>query len=205
MTALTTAEKMLVDRENRLVKLFTPPLTNLDAGYVTGYIAGVRENGGQYTHAAVWLALGFFENDQYEKAFEILDLLNPVTHCKTLSDVQKYRVEPYVMSADVYSNPAHPGMGGWSWYTGAAGWYYKVVTEKLLGIKKRGNKLYLDPKLPESLDGFSAEIHISGTKINLTVKKSSVSELRVDGERADYILLDKQTHKVNYLSEYLLS
>ena len=205
MTALTTAEKMLVDKENKIVKLFTPPLKDLDAGYVSGYLEGIRENGGQYTHAAVWLALGFFKNGQYEKAFDILDMLNPVNHSKTLSDVQKYRVEPYVLSADIYSNPAHTGMGGWSWYTGAAGWYFKVVTENLLGLKRIGNKLYINPELPEGINGYEAKLKICGTQINLTVKKASFSKLIVDGEPAEYIPLDRNTHKSDYFSEYLLS
>lgn len=196
-TALSTAEKYLVDRKNGIIKLFSPPFFNgpENPGYIKGYIPGVRENGGQYTHAAVWFALAHFRTGQTEKAVEFLDIINPVNHSKTPEDIRRYRGEPYVLSADVYSNSAHVGMAGWSQYTGAAGWYFKVVTEELLGIKRKNGALFIEPSLPDSWDGFSAELLIDGTRIILTVENGS-DKLWVDGYPKAFVPLDGKRHTV---------
>lgn len=196
-TALSTAEKYLVDRKNGIIKLFSPPFFNgpENPGYIKGYIPGVRENGGQYTHAAVWFALAHFRTGQTEKAVEFLDIINPVNHSKTPEDIRRYRGEPYVLSADVYSNSAHVGMAGWSQYTGAAGWYFKVVTEELLGIKRKNGALFIEPSLPDSWDGFSAEIFIDGTRVILTVENGS-DKLWVDGYPKAFVPLDGKRHTV---------
>ena len=200
-TALKNADKNLVDRENNVVKLFMPPfIKSLDnPGYVMGYIAGVRENGGQYTHSAIWYALALFADGQYDEGYEILSMINPVNRSNTLEEVRKYRVEPYVLAADVYSNPDVVGMGGWSQYTGAAGWYYKVVTETLLGIKRNKGNITINPHLPQKLKEYRATLRLDGTLINLMVKKSSDKIMTVDGIEADKILLDGKKHEVLYL------
>ena len=196
-TALETAEKYLVDRKNGIIKLFAPPFQNgpENPGYIKGYISGVRENGGQYTHAAVWFSLAHFRSGQTDKAFELLNMLNPVNHTKTLDDVKKYRGEPYVLSADVYSNPAHEGMAGWSQYTGAAGWYFKVVTEELLGIRRQKGVMTVQPSLPSSWNGYSAQMDVDGTNISLTVENGG-TVLLVDGILSENIPLDGKRHTV---------
>jgi len=196
-TALETAEKYLVDRKNGIIKLFAPPFQNgpENPGYIKGYISGVRENGGQYTHAAVWFSLAHFRSGQTDKAFELLNMLNPVNHTKTLDDVKKYRGEPYVLSADVYSNPAHEGMAGWSQYTGAAGWYFKVVTEELLGIRRQKGVMTVHPSLPSSWNGYSAQMDVAGTNISLTVENGG-TVLLVDGILSENIPLDGKRHTV---------
>ncbi len=201
-TALETAEKYLVDRKNGIIKLFAPPFCDgpENPGYIKGYIPGVRENGGQYTHAAVWFALAHLKSGQTDKAFEFVDMLNPVNHTKTLDDVKKYRGEPYVLSADVYSNAAHEGMAGWSQYTGAAGWYFKVVTEEILGIKRKNGTLIVEPLLPSSWNGYSAQIDIDGTNISLTVENGG-TVLSVDGSAADFIPIDGKRHTVKLIKK----
>lgn len=137
LSALRYAEKYLVDRENMIVKLLYPPFDNPvnNPGYIKSYVPGVRENGGQYTHAAIWLAKAYFELDQKDKAMEILRILNPISHSDSKEIADIYKVEPYVVAADVYSNVDHVGRGGWTWYTGSAGWMYKVIEDNFKGKK----------------------------------------------------------------------
>lgn len=197
---LDFAKKYLQDEDARLVKLFTPPYNDKghNPGYIRGYAEGVRENGGQYTHAAIWYAWALFKNGRINEASHILDLINPVTHSLSVNDVRRYRLEPYVVAADIYSNPAHNGMGGWSHYTGSAGWYFKVATETMLGIRRRGGRLYIEPSLPDDIKGYSAEIKIDGTYIRLSVSRIAPSGLTVDGTAADSIPLDGGTHVAEY-------
>lgn len=200
ITALDTAEKYLADKTKGIYRLFTPPFHEKlnSPGYITGYIPGVRENGGQYTHAAIWYALALLKTNQPQKAFEVLELINPIHHSKTLSDVMKYRNEPYVLSADIYTNPAHFGMGGWSWYTGSAGWFFKTVTEELLGIKQKGNCLFFEPKIPENWYSFSAEIKKNGSTVSLKVIRSAdssnIGKLIVNNKEMKMIPLDGETY-----------
>ncbi|RME60634.1 MAG: glycosyl transferase, partial [Candidatus Dadabacteria bacterium] len=134
-SALSEAEKWLVDREHKIIKLLTPPFDkgDLEPGYIKGYLPGIRENGGQYTHAATWLIKAFAEKGEGNKAVEFLEMINPVEHCKDEKGVKTYRTEPYVLCGDVYSYSPYEGRGGWSWYTGSAGWYYQVAIETVLG------------------------------------------------------------------------
>jgi cyclic beta-1,2-glucan synthetase len=145
--ALNTAYKNLFDQKYKILKLFTPPFYNGDQnpGYIKGYVPGIRENGGQYTHAAVWGAMGFLAAGDYKKGWEIIKALNPAIRCadKELADI--YRIEPYVLSGDIYSNEAHAGRGGWSWYTGSAAWYYRLILENLLGVELSGGKYSVNP------------------------------------------------------------
>jgi len=126
--AMSALENYLVKRDEGLIKLLTPPFDegDLEPGYIKSYVPGVRENGGQYTHAAAWVVMAFAKMGDGEKAMELFDLLNPINHSRTHIEYSRYKVEPYVMAADVYSVPPHTGRGGWTWYTGSAGWIYRV-------------------------------------------------------------------------------
>jgi cellobiose phosphorylase len=154
-TALDSAYERLYDPQTRVVKLFDPPFSSGDVspGYIKGYSPGFRENGGQYTHGAVWLAMGFLISGDAERGYELLHAILPGGR-----DADVYRAEPYVLAADVYSNPKHSGRGGWTWYTGAAGWFLRVTLEELLGITMKNGELTVAPRLPESWGGYTARI-----------------------------------------------
>lgn len=150
--ALNSADNRLVDRKNGIIKLLDPPFKLMEnIGYIADYPIGVRENGGQYTHAAIWYIISLLEFGDYERGFELLDMINPINHAKSMQDVEKYRVEPYVIAADVYAADKI-GRGGWTWYTGAASWYYKCIVETLLGISIKGKVLTIAPKLSKTLN-----------------------------------------------------
>lgn len=155
--AMAAVEEYLVHAGDGLILLFTPPFArwDVDPGYIKGYLPGVRENGGQYTHGAIWSALAFAALGEGDKAGELFSLLNPINHASTRAGVHRYKVEPYVMSADIYAEPSHMGRGGWTWYTGSAGWMYQAGIESILGIRLRGSTLVLDPCIPRSWPGFS--------------------------------------------------
>ncbi len=149
-SAMESAYELLVDRENGIIKLLDPPLKEFDAGYISLYPAGVRENGGQYTHGAVWYIWALFEAGEAERAYELLEMINPVYKCREGGDGEVYKIEPYVIAADVYAGK-NVGQGGWSWYTGSAAWYYRCVVEQLLGIRIKGDYISFNPKLPTKI------------------------------------------------------
>ncbi len=173
------AVKRLFDHAHGLVKLLSPPFDGQgpDPGYIKSYLPGVRENGGQYTHGAVWLALACFRLDKAETGWEMLRALLPEHHPGEI-----YRAEPYVLAADVYSHPDHQGRGGWSWYTGAAGWYYRVAVGELLGLKVSGGVLTVRPRLPESWPGYEADWKTERGVLHIRVRRGSPAETRLDGE-----------------------
>jgi cyclic beta-1,2-glucan synthetase len=154
--AMAAVEEQLIRGDEGLALLFTPPFdrTALDPGYVKGYPPGVRENGGQYTHAAAWSVIAFAALGEGDKAFELFSLLNPINRASTRADVQRYKVEPYAVAADVYSVAPHVGRGGWTWYTGSAGWLYRAGLESILGFRRQGEFLVLDPCIPRAWPGF---------------------------------------------------
>ncbi|MDR0951972.1 MAG: hypothetical protein LBM18_03525 [Oscillospiraceae bacterium] len=160
--ALTSAVEQLFDRENKIVKLFTPPFVSASPspGYIESYGAGFRENGGQYTHASVWLALALLEQNRPDEAFEIIEALLPSER-----ELCVYQAEPYALAADVSSNPDCTGLAGWSWYTGAAGWFWRVLTENLLGLKLKDGKLSVSPKLPEALSDAPITLTVDGKTV----------------------------------------
>jgi len=179
--SMNTAYDNLFDKRYRILKLFTPAFNTSiqNPGYIKGYVPGIRENGGQYTHAAVWGALGFLslgnltDSKFYKKGWEIIKALNPAIRCsdKELADI--YRIEPYVLSGDVYSNESHTGRGGWSWYTGSAAWYYRIILEELLGFKISGDKFTVNPqavKYIEDLGKVSLEIKIKDKMYNINLE-----------------------------------
>ncbi|MDH4046123.1 MAG: hypothetical protein OEW06_16875, partial [Gemmatimonadota bacterium] len=154
--AMDAVERRLVRQDDQLALLFAPPFdrTDRDPGYVKGYLPGIRENGGQYTHAAVWSVIALAQLGEGDKSFSLFTLLNPILHASRRASAHRYKVEPYVVAADVYSAPAHVGRGGWTWYTGAAGWLYRAGLESILGFRKLGAALAIDPCIPHGWDGF---------------------------------------------------
>lgn len=155
--ALDALEEQLIDERNRLIRLLAPPFrdTPKDPGYIKGYVAGVRENGGQYTHAACWAVMAMAALGRRDRAARLLSMLSPVTHTATPESVARYRLEPYAVAADVYGAPPHVGRGGWSWYTGSAGWWYRVALESVLGIALEGGRtLVIRPCIPADWPGF---------------------------------------------------
>jgi cyclic beta-1,2-glucan synthetase len=156
--AMQSVDEYLVRRGDEIILLFTPPFdrTSLDPGYIKGYLPGLRENGGQYTHAAVWCAVAWAALGDGDRAGELIDMLNPVNHASTRAGVHAYKVEPYVIAADIYGEAPQVRRGGWTWYTGAAGWLYRAGTEWLMGIRKRGQSLVIDPCIPRHWAGFGA-------------------------------------------------
>lgn len=202
--ALESVEKHLVDRENSIVKLFSPPFesTDHDPGYIKAYRAGIRENGGQYTHGAIWLIMAYAVRGEAKKAYDILSLLNPINHARTKSEAEMYKVEPFVVAADVYSMKGNEGMGGWTWYTGSAAWMYKVILEYMLGIKISGNKLSVKPCMPEDMIPFRLDYKFdkNGTTYTIDVLKNNGDHSTVDGEYCtnDNITLshDGKHHKI---------
>jgi cellobiose phosphorylase len=149
-TAMQSANQYLVKTDNKIIQLFDPPFdqSDLNPGYIKGYVPGVRENGGQYTHAAVWLVMAFAAMGNKEKTWELLQMINPVNHAKDVELMAEYKVEPYVVAADVYGEALNKGRGGWTWYTGSAGWMYQLIIESFIGLKKEGNQLSFAPCIP---------------------------------------------------------
>ena len=170
--AMAALDTHLVRRDAGLVQLLDPPFDKsaLDPGYIKGYLPGVRENGGQYTHAAVWAAMAFAELSDGARAWELLGLINPVNHGQGEA-IATYKVEPYVVAADVYGAPPHVGRGGWSWYTGSAGWLYRLIVESLLGLRVEGEQLRLLPLLPPGWDGFALDYRHRETDYHIAVHR----------------------------------
>ncbi len=170
--ALRSLEENLVREANDLILLFTPPFdkTTADVGYIKGYPPGVRENGGQYTHAATWVAMAFARQGDGDKAVRFLRMLNPVEHARNEKDCERYKVEPYVMPGDVYSLAGHVGRGGWTWYTGAAAWTYRVWLEEILGFQRRGDMLTINPVIPKDWPGFRLRYRFQNTIYRIAVE-----------------------------------
>ena len=158
--AMQAVVDQLVDGENGLIRLFTPPFdrTPHDPGYIKGYPPGVRENGGQYTHAALWTIWAFAKLGDGDRAVDLFELINPIRHGATAEDVAQYCVEPYVVAADIYDAEGHPGRGGWSWYTGSAGWMFRLGIEGILGLQRHGDRLRLQPHVPARWQGFPRDV-----------------------------------------------
>jgi cyclic beta-1,2-glucan synthetase len=175
--ALAAVDARLVRRDLRLIQLFDPPFSSstLEPGYVKGYVPGVRENGGQYTHAAVWVAMAFAAAGDVERAWELWDIINPVRHGDTPEAIATYQVEPYVVAADVYTNPQHAGRGGWTWYTGSAGWLYRLIIESLLGVRLEVDRLRIEPLIPRSWPGFDVHYRHHGTLYHVHVDNLGAS------------------------------
>ena len=172
--AMQSAAKYLIRKEEGFIQLFDPPFDKsiLNPGYIKGYVPGVRENGGQYTHAAVWLVMGFAALKDKQRTWELLKMINPINRAIDEHTVATYKVEPYVMAADVYAEPSNLGRGGWTWYTGSAGWMYQLIIEFVLGIKRKGNELYFDPCIPEEWPSFKMKYNYHSSVYNIILLQS---------------------------------
>ena len=160
MQSMAAVDRELIRRDDGLALLFQPPFDKSarDPGYIKAYPPGVRENGGQYTHAALWSVMAFAALGDGDKAVDLFSLINPINHARTRSDVLRYKVEPYVVAADVYATAPHVGRGGWTWYTGSAGWMQRAGVESILGLRIRGAFMHLDPCIPQAWPGFEMRV-----------------------------------------------
>ena len=190
--ALDSVRAMLVAREPQLLLLLHPPFdrSSQEPGYIKGYPPGVRENGGQYTHAAVWVVMALAESGSGDEAVEMFHMLNPVNHSRTPFGADRYKTEPYVIAGDVYARPPHAGRGGWSWYTGAAGWMYRAGLETILGLRRRGATFVVDPCIPSSWPEYRIDWKFLDTRYVITVANPSrrcrgVAEVTLDGRTVD--------------------
>jgi cyclic beta-1,2-glucan synthetase len=201
--AMASVDQRLVRRDDRLILLLAPPfdVTPLEPGYIKGYVPGVRENGGQYTHAAAWSVIAFAVLGDGDKTAELLAMLNPISHAATRGGVRQYKVEPYVVAGDVYSGTPHAGRGGWTWYTGSAGWLYRAGIEWLLGFRLEGARLVLDPCIPSRWNGFTIAFRYRSARYDIVVENPrgagrGVSLLELDGaaleDRSGVALADDQ-------------
>ena len=203
---MSSVNALLVNRSDALVQLFTPAFdhTDHDPGYIKAYPPGLRENGGQYTHAACWSVLAFAQLGDGDKAGELFALLNPINHSSTRAAIERYKVEPYVVCADVYSAPSHVGRGGWTWYTGSAGWMYRTGMEGILGVNLRGRILRVDPCIPRAWDGFEFTFRFASSSYRVVVKNPhgvsrGIAHALLDGEElagpvCDIRLIDDGRH-----------
>ncbi len=207
LQAMSAVNEHLVRADDQLVLLFTPPFdqTSNDPGYIRSYPPGIRENGGQYTHAATWAVWALAELGQGNIAGELFQLLNPIAHSATAEQAEQYKVEPYVIAADVYSVAPHVGRGGWTWYTGSASWMYRLGVEQLLGLKRQGNRLEIAPCIPESWSGYDMTYRDGETSYNIHVHNPhgvsrGVIQIKLDDQIVSeaYIILqnDGRHHEV---------
>ncbi len=190
--AMASLEEQLVREDARLLMLLTPPFdeTTRDPGYIKGYLPGVRENGAQYTHAALWAVLATALQGNGDRAFELYQMINPLTHARTPEEVATYQVEPYVVAADVYTAEGHLGRGGWTWYTGSASWMYRVGLEAILGFVKRGDSLFIDPCVPSAWPEFTIGYRYGESVYTILVQRTAGLERGAAGVVLDGVALD---------------
>jgi cellobiose phosphorylase len=201
--AMEEVNRRLVDWDDSLIKLLEPPFdkSDSDPGYIKGYIPGVRENGGQYTHAAIWVIMAFAALGDSVRAWKLLDLINPVNHGRNPEQVATYGAEPYVVSADVYALPPHAGRGGWTWYTGASGWMYRLIVESLLGLTLEADRLKFRPCLPAGWRSFQVHYRYRETFYHITVSRTGANEsVMVDG----IFMRDGMIHLADDRKEHLV-
>jgi cyclic beta-1,2-glucan synthetase len=200
--AMEAVDQRLVRREHGLIQLLDPPFdtSDLNPGYIKGYAPGVRENGGQYTHAAIWAAMAFARLGDHRRAWELFAMINPVNHARSAEEAAVYKVEPYVVAADVYAVPPHTGRGGWTWYTGSAAWMYRLIVESLLGLRLEVNKLRFSPCLPAGWEGFKVHYRFRETIYHIAVLQTPAEDgemrVTVDGiEQTDQTIPLVDDHK----------
>ncbi len=198
----------LVRRDAQVVLLLTPPFdrTALDPGYIKGYVPGVRENGGQYTHAALWTVIALAQIGLGDEAMELFHMVNPINHTRTPAGLERYKAEPYAVAADVYAHPMHVGRGGWTWYTGSAGWMYQAAVEELLGLRRHGATFSIAPTIPRMWPRFAIHWNVGGgssydiSVVNPYHRCSGVRSAELDGEPIDPnaipLLADGGSHQV---------
>lgn len=184
---MEAVDRHLVRRDDALIQLLDPPFDKspLNPGYIKGYVPGVRENGGQYTHAAIWTTMAFAALGDSRRAWELFALMNPIGHSSSSERIATYKVEPYVVAADVYAVAPHTGRGGWTWYTGSAGWMYRLVLESLLGLRREGCQLSVEPCIPAHWNGFKVHYRYRETVYHICLLQDPAGEgktsVTVDG------------------------
>ncbi|MBV1818751.1 hypothetical protein L0P54_06735 [Anaerosalibacter bizertensis] len=205
--AMKSVEEYLVKAEEGMILLLSPPFDSgeLDPGYIKSYVPGVRENGGQYTHAAAWVIGAFALMGEGDKAFKLFNIINPINHTRTLIECGKYKAEPYVMAADVYGVSPHIGRGGWTWYTGSSGWIYKVGLEHILGFRLEGENLYINPCIPKNWDKYNIKYKYFETIYNIEVRNPYKLNTGIGYIKLDGILLDENYVKLinDYKSHHI--
>lgn len=205
--AMESLEKYLIKEEEGMILLLSPPFNKgeVDPGYIKSYVPGVRENGGQYTHAASWVIGAFARLGEGDKAFNLFNIINPINHTRTLIECRKYKTEPYVMAADVYGASPHTGRGGWTWYTGSSGWFYKVGLEYILGFRVEGEKLYMNPCIPKDWDRYNIKYKYLDTNYTIKVENPYRLNTGIRYMKVDGILVEKSyvslinDHKNHYI------
>jgi len=201
-SSIKCVEKQLVDENHGIVKLLTPPFKKSlnNPGYIMDYPRGIRENGGQYTHAVSWYLMALIQAGYHDRAYRYYQMINPVNRTDTFERTNSYKIEPYVIAADIYSAKDREGRGGWSWYTGSAGWFYKVAVQDILGLHKIGSKLKINPKIAIAWDGFKLVYNYMDTTYNIEVIKGKQDSMELDGVKQMLPVIDlvndKKTHNV---------
>jgi cyclic beta-1,2-glucan synthetase len=210
--AVRSSEQALVREQQRLMMLLDPPFSDTahDPGYIRSYPPGIRENGGQYTHGVLWTVQALCLLGEGERAHHLLSLLNPIGHATDPVSVKRYRVEPYVVAADVYSSPEHLGRGGWTWYTGSASWMYRIAVESMLGLQRRGGTLMLTPCVPPEWRSFEVRYRYGNSELHLVFENpdgvaTGVRRIELDGHTlggsAIPLVDDGQRHEVRVVME----
>ena len=204
--AMEAADQHLIHRDQALIQLLDPPFdkSDLNPGYIKGYVPGVRENGGQYTHGAIWMAMAFAQLGDSRRAWELMAMINPVNHARSPESIATYKVEPYAVAADVYALSPHTGRGGWTWYTGSAGWMYRLIVESLLGLRLEVDRLSFAPLLPADWEGFTVHYRYRETVYHIAVLRRQVGDgatsVTVDGvpqqDKTITLVDDHQEHAV---------
>jgi cyclic beta-1,2-glucan synthetase len=201
--AMRSVDQYLINKNKKLIQLLEPPFdkSEMDPGYIKGYVPGVRENGGQYTHAAIWMVMAFAKLGDRVHTWELLNMINPIQHGKSEEDVATYKVEPYVMAADVYGVYPHTGRGGWTWYTGSAGWMYQLIIESFLGLTREGDSLSFTPCVPEEWTSFTIRYRYEETDYSIElIQDGNDATVTIDGvlQPGNRITLknDKVKHEV---------
>ncbi len=208
--AMESVDKLLVDRQSMLIRLFTPPFdkTSNNPGYIKGYVPGVRENGGQYTHAAVWSVMAFATLKDRKRAWELLNLINPINHSNTKESCSVYKVEPFVMAADVYGVESNTGRGGWTWYTGSASWMYQLIVKNLLGIQLKVDRLYFEPCLPKEWQSFKVHYRFRETFYHISLQRSAsedkILSVTVDGNAQQDLSIPLTNDRIEHTAEVII-
>jgi cellobiose phosphorylase len=208
--AMDSVNRLLIKPNEQMILLFTPPFdkSERDPGYIKGYLPGVRENGGQYTHAAIWIAWAFAKLGQGDQAMELFRMLNPINHADTPEKAARYKVEPYVIAADIYSQTSHISMGGWTWYTGSSGWMYRLGLDAILGISRAGNVLKINPCIPHHWPRFKVDYRFGATHYRISVENphnvnQGIQKVLLDGkslpDKFIQLVDDGQQHAVHVL------
>ena len=199
---IDSVEEQLVDTDGRIIKLLTPAFEKSlnNPGYIMNYPKGIRENGGQYTHSVAWYIMALIKIGKVDKAYQYYQMINPINRSISGELVDSYKVEPYVIAADIYSAKRHLGRGGWTWYTGSAGWFYRVGITEILGLKKNGNILKIKPAIPKDWKGYNAIYHYMDTTYNVEVIRSDKNCVLVDDKSQKNgsikLVNDKKAHSI---------